>query len=149
MFGHVHSDIYKQVGSMEDSTDPVGVFQVCGAITTWTGNNPAYCVYELDKETMLPVSRQTYYFDLDDANATGTPEWKLLTDWVEDFEMEDMSPSSFKALSARMGSDEAFTIDYRDREYRLPGRYSDCDDDCRLAAMCEAQYIDPYAYAQC
>ena len=25
MFGHVHSDIYKQVGSIADRTDPIGV----------------------------------------------------------------------------------------------------------------------------
>ena len=73
MFGHVHHDIYKLVGSVEDSEDPIGVLQVCGAITTWVSNNPSYCVYELDKATMLPVSRKTYYFDVDSANETGSP----------------------------------------------------------------------------
>jgi len=131
MFGHVHSDIFKQVGSMEDSTDPIGVIQVCGSITTWIGNNPAYCVYELDKETMLPVARRTYYFDLDKANETGTPEWVLLTDWTKDFGMDDLSPSSFKALSEKIGSNEDFTMDYLGRAWRRPNTYTSCNADCR------------------
>lgn len=75
MYGHEHSDVYKQVGSIEDPADPIGVLQVCGAITTWIGNNPAYCIYEVDKETMLPVSRKTYWFDITEANETGEPNW--------------------------------------------------------------------------
>lgn len=149
MFGHVHSDIYKQVGSIADEKDPIGVLQVCGAITTWLGNNPAYCVYELDKETMLPVSRKTYYFDIDEANEIGSPDWHLLTDWTQDFEMDDLSPASFKKMTERLSSDEAYTIDFKDRQYRLPGRYSDCDQECRTKTVCENTYMDPYAMAEC
>lgn len=118
MFGHVHTDIYKLSGSMDDATDPVGVIQVCGAITTWLGNNPAYCVYELDKATMLPVSRKTYYFDLDAANESGTPEWQLLTDWTSDFDLADLSPSSLNQLTQRMANDEQTTVDFLNRARR-------------------------------
>lgn len=106
MFGHMHRDLFKVVGSMVDATDPVGTIQICGAITTWTTNNPAYCVYELDKATMLPVSRQTYYFDVDLANETGVPEWKLMTDWTQDFSLTDLSPSSMAQMATRMEQDE-------------------------------------------
>ena len=95
MFGHVHTDNYKLVGSVEDSEEPIGVFQVCGSITTWVSINPSFCVYELDKATMLPVSRKTYYFDMDAANETGTPDWKVMTDWTTDLGLTDLSPASF------------------------------------------------------
>ena len=134
---------------MADATEPIGVLQVCGAITTWLGNNPAYCVYELDKETMLPISRRTYYFDLEAANESGTPEWKLGTDWTVDFGMKDLSPSSFKAVTERLGEDEAFTVSYKDHKYRIPGHYNECDKSCRTEEMCESRYIDPYSAAQC
>ena len=134
---------------MADSTDPIAVLQVCGAITTWIGNNVAYCVYELDKETMLPVSRRTYYFEVDDANTTGTPDWKLLTDWTEHYGMVDLSPKSFKTMSEKLHSDEAFTTDFINRKDKVFGRHTSCDDNCRRQAYCEATYIDPYAYAQC
>ena len=149
MFGHVHTDIYKLSGSMADVNDPVGVLQVCGAITTWLGNNPAYCVYELDKATMLPVSRKTYYFDLDSANETGTPEWQLLTDWTTDFDLPDLSPSSFSAFTKKLETEEMTTVDFLNRARRQPGGTSSCDDACMTDAVCSAKYMDPYSYAQC
>ena len=136
MMGHVHTDIYKMVGSMRDAKDPIGVFQVCGAITTWLGNNPAYCVYELDKATMLPVSRKTYYFDLDEANETGTPEWKLLTDWTQDLGLKDLSPSEMKLLTDRMEADEMTTVDFLNRARRQPGGSSSCDEACMADTIC-------------
>lgn len=56
MFGHTHTDIFKSVLSFE-TNQPVGVLTVCGSMTTWGGLNPSFCVYELDKETLLPVTR--------------------------------------------------------------------------------------------
>ena len=97
---------------MDDVTSPIGVLQNCGAITTWVGNNPSYCVYEMDKETMLPISRKTYWFDMDLANATGTPQWNLMTDWTADFGMADLSPSSFKTMADQIENDEEFTTNF-------------------------------------
>ena len=149
MFGHVHMDIFQMVGSMNDSTDPIGVFQLCGSITTWVHSNPSYCVYELDKATMLPISRKTYYFDIDEANETGTPEWKLLTDWTSDFDLPDLSPSSMKAFTERLATDEPTMVDYLNRSRRAPGYSDDCDESCMTDHVCEASYIDPYARASC
>ena len=86
--------------------NPIGVMTVCGSITNWTGNNPSYCVYELDKETLLPVSRRTYFFDLDEANSSGTPEWKLHTDWIKDYEMASLSPSEYASFASRISAKE-------------------------------------------
>lgn len=78
---------------------PIGTTTVCGSLTTWGGLNPSFCVYTLDKELLLPVERITYSFDIADANAAGTPEWTLYTDWLVDYEMQDLSPSSYYAFA--------------------------------------------------
>lgn len=58
MFGHTHADIFKTITAFDDgSLGPVGTLTVCGSLTTWSGINPSFCVYELDKETLLPVTR--------------------------------------------------------------------------------------------
>ena len=135
---------------MDDAENPVNVIQVCGAITNWIGNNPAYCVYELDKETMLPVSRKTYFFDLDKANESGTPDWKLFTDWTKDYGLADMSPASMKKLAERIGSDEATALDYMNRSRRdVTNDGGSCDAGCQLSNSCEASFIDPYRTALC
>jgi len=124
----VHADIHKQVNSIEDPTDPIGVLQVGGSITSWLGDNPSYTVYELDIETMLPVSRRLYYFDMDEANVKGYPEWQLGTDWTADYSMADLSPNSFKKLTKRLGTDEALTVDYKNRKMRHPNYLTECDE---------------------
>jgi hypothetical protein len=55
---------------------------VCGSLTTWGGLNPSFCVYEVDKETLLPITRKTWSFDIATANAEGVPNWRLYTDWL-------------------------------------------------------------------
>jgi hypothetical protein len=55
---------------------------VCGSLTTWGGLNPSFCVYEVDKETLLPITRKTWSFDIATANVEGVPNWKLYTDWL-------------------------------------------------------------------
>jgi len=78
---------------------PIGTTSVCGSLTTWDGLNPSFCVYTLDKELLLPVERKTYSFNMLDANTSGTPEWTLFTDWLVDYEMPDLSPSSYYAFA--------------------------------------------------
>ena len=88
--------MFKNVQSVsvsdEDESKPVHTMTVCGSITNWTDNNPSFCVYDLDKETLIPVARQTYSFDLEKANSTGTIEWQMVTDWLNTYHMETLSP---------------------------------------------------------
>ena len=39
------------------------------------GGNPSFMTLDLDSETLLPINKHTYYFDLDKANSDGTPTW--------------------------------------------------------------------------
>ena len=55
---------------------------------------------------MLPVNMFTYYIDVDEANAAGKPDWKLLHDYLEEYEMADLRPSNFRDLAERMLVDE-------------------------------------------
>ena len=98
---------------------------------------------------MLPVSRKTYYFDMDEANATGTPEWKLLTDWTTDYELTDLSPKSMKAMADRIASDDSYAADYMSRSARRLGDTTSCNEDCRSGIVCENRHMDPYSFAQC
>jgi len=77
--------------AFDKNSSPIGVMTVCSSITTW-GGNPSFCVYEVDEDTMLPISRKTYAFDMDKANADGFITWNLYTDWKDIYDMDDLSP---------------------------------------------------------
>jgi Acid sphingomyelin phosphodiesterase C-terminal region len=72
--------------------------QICGGITTW-GGNPSICLYEVDAETMLPVKRFTYSFNMEQANSDGFITWNLHTNWLTDYNLTDLSPSSIFEFS--------------------------------------------------
>lgn len=142
MFGHTHSDIFKSVLSFE-TNQPVGVLTVCGSMTTWGGLNPSFCVYELDRETLLPVKRQTWSFDIAASNESDVPNWSLFTDWTEVYEMDDLSPSSYFDLAMRFLVDADLTAEYRRRQGRhLTG--GSCDDGCMKSTNCDSLYFDLY-----
>ena len=60
---------------------------------------------EFDQETMLPVNIYVYYMDIAQANATGTPTWTLLYDYLTEYDLTDLSPQSMKQLSERIKTD--------------------------------------------
>jgi hypothetical protein len=80
----------------------VGTYYWTGSVSTWEKINPSFRVFEVDAETMLPVKVHTYSMDISD----DAPEWKYHHELTELFEMKDLSPSSFDALSDQMLVDE-------------------------------------------
>ena len=96
---------------------------------------------------MLPVSRKTYYFDMDAANETGVPDWKLMTDWTADFGLTDLSPASLNKHAGLMATDSAMAADFINRSERITDGSPSCDEICRTNKVCESRFIDPYRYS--
>jgi len=154
MFGHTHTDLFKLYQPVNPSEPPAGVFTVCGSITTWGSLNPSYCEYELDRETLLPVKRRTYFFDISKANQTGQIEWELATDWTQEYQehgLVDLSPTSYQkfATSLNRAGNEEVALNYLQHGGRNLGCRASCDQACQLSTYCEAITIDPYAYDIC
>ena len=125
------------------------MLSVCGSITTWGGLNPSFCVYELDKETLLPVTRQTWSFDIATANKNGQPEWSIYTDWLNDYGMADLSPNSYFDFAQRLGQNEDLNLAYRMKQGRRMSAESSCDAGCLKQTYCDSVYFDPYLNREC
>ena len=77
---------------------------VCGSISSWTGN-PSFCVFEVDKDSLLPLERITYAFDLEKANQDEQIQWVKYTEYSIDYNMTDLSPSQFKNVAQNILND--------------------------------------------
>jgi len=55
-------------------------------------------MFEVDADTMVPVNVHTYVFNISDAS----PVWKYDHDYLEYYNMTDLSPASFDLLSDRL-----------------------------------------------
>ena len=105
--GHEHLEYYSIFNSMTNSNKPLMVHSVAGSLTPLVenGSNPTFMTLDLDAETMLPINKQTHYFDLEQANKDGEITWQSY-DHRETYKMADMSPTSFMDLSNRIKTDK-------------------------------------------
>ena len=61
---------------------------------------------------MLPTNIKTYYMDIAKANADDHPTWELLDDYLVDYGLTDLSPSSMLGLVERIRDDAEFAADW-------------------------------------
>lgn len=110
--GHTHKEDYQISNSMSDPQKPVFVTEIGSSVTTFGSSSPSFKLIEFDKDTMLPINMKTYYLDIAETNETGSPNWKLLHDYIDTYSMSDLSPSSFKDLSVRIFTDPEVQTTY-------------------------------------
>ena len=124
MVGHEHVETFSIMNSMTHPGKPILVSSIGGSVTTMNRLSPGFRVYDLDAETLLPVNLYTYYLDLDEANKPGaSPEWKLLHDFKETYEMADMRPANFRDLAERIRTDEDwYSLYIRNQSRQSPYR---------------------------
>ena len=93
---------------IRSSTNPeknIGLNQIGPSVTTYTEKNPGYAVLEIDQETMLPTNVLIYALDIEKANASGVADWELVVDYVNDYQMTEMSPNGLYDLASRFRTD--------------------------------------------
>lgn len=89
---------------------------------------------------MVPVDFETYAFDLDHANKYDEPRWLLKYNYTQTYDMPDLSPKSFFAVSRQIYTNEEVAEKYRNHRYiDGPGANSNstCDINCRRIMYCQ------------
>ena len=77
-----------------------------GSITTYVNKNPSFRVYELDAEYLVPVNFATYIWNITDPSEG----WHMNYNFLKEYNLPDMSPSSIDNLAARVLSDPDFAL---------------------------------------
>ncbi len=106
-FGHVHTEEHNVIKSWFSNTS-VGLNFWSGAMTTYSDSYPSFRRFILDEETMLPVQIETWRFDPEAEN----PEFVLDHELTSYYDMQDLSPAQFDALSDRFRVDEDLALKY-------------------------------------
>lgn len=126
MQGHTHTEFFEVTQSMSNPGRPVLLNSIGGSVTTYLDKNPSFMTVEFDAKTMLPVNMHTYTFDLDLANQEGnSPEWFRQHDYLSEYGLKDLSPSSMLDLSKRFLEDEQLAKDFYWNEFRRYGTEPD------------------------
>lgn len=132
-FGHVHTEEHNVIKSFVNNKS-VGLNFWSGAMSTYTNTYPSFRRFILDVDTMLPVQIETYRFDPNAEN----PEFLFDHELTSYYDMPDLSPASFDALSTRFLDEEALALKYlKTKSQQGPKGYTSCDEKCRLSVYCD------------
>lgn len=115
-----------------------------------TDYNPSFTLIEIDEETMALHNIKTYFFNLTEANKNGEPKWELLHDYVETYNMEDLSPDSFAKLADNILNDEDLARNYIWNKVRRGQPKPDsCDENCRKNYFCDMTTTEQWQRNEC
>ena len=106
LFGHTHKEEFEVVWAFK-SNKAVGVNIVSASLTPFTDKNPSFWVITLDKKTLVPLKVETHFLNLTKANALSSstePSFEYFHDYISEYGMRDLSPSSFLKLSLSFSS---------------------------------------------
>ena len=139
------------------------------SVTPWSSHvhAPSFQVVHLDPDTLIPVNMETYAFDMDKANrdypptwnseenrfeVKSYPKWDRLYNYLDRYELQDMSPKSFYDYATKMYTNETAAIQYMNAmRVRYPSQLEEttCDNTCRRNLHCGAITNDEDAATQC
>jgi sphingomyelin phosphodiesterase len=151
-FGHTHNDHFQLVSSSITGLSPGGVINIAPSLTTFSDQNPSFRIYEVDKETLLPVDYHQYRLLLSSAN--NYPDSKPLFDLVYSakslYDMKDLSPASYAVLAEKLQNDPSILYEYYLNFYAsYDGEVPDCDSACSNQLICGALHSVFTDYAEC
>jgi hypothetical protein len=112
VYSHIHQEQY-QVQTDITFQKPIGLNFIVGSGTTFVGKPPSFSVAYLDPVTMLPVNFETYAFDLDYGNTHDEEKWDLMWNYLDTYNLTDLSPASMQQHSEKMFFDEAAAAHYK------------------------------------
>ena len=82
LFGHTHNEAIAIIKSISGNQENIGINFIAGSLTTYTDKYPSFTVIEIDEEFMVPINFNTYYYQIEKANAEGKITWEILHDFT-------------------------------------------------------------------
>lgn len=99
--GHAHEDQYRFTREKLDNSKIVHPIFIPGSLTTFGGMQPAFRVYEIDRDTGVILDFTQYRLDLAKWNAMDSsvdPTWDVIYKFKDDYLLQDMSRQSMQGL---------------------------------------------------
>ena len=133
---------------MTNPEKPIMMTTIGGIVTVNGGHkHPSFMVIDLDAKTLLPVNMYTYYMNLDEANETGTPVWRVLHDYLEEYSLPDMSPASMRDLAIRILTNHELSLKFENNLDRRTDHFVRKTN--QLANYCSLITSEDYEYHEC
>lgn len=137
-FGHSHSDKF-MVQKELFSSKPIDIQFISPSVTTYTGVNPSYRLFEVDSESLQVTNYHQYRLNLTHANlnSNSEPEFELVYDFLTEYGLSDMHPDTILDWLNVIKDDEQQVLKVlRNEETHGPDSPRGCDEGCRKSFYC-------------
>lgn len=148
-YGHTHFEEFHTVASIADPTKAVNWSWVGGSVVSYQMLYPTFTVVELDKEEMIPLEIESYWFDIDESNKQNKPIWKHYHNFKQDYGLKDLSPAEMLRLTTEIRDSEETAIKYQNNRSRGGAPVDTCNEACRLALYCDVSTTDVFETGNC
>lgn len=96
LYGHVHQDYFTILKGRNHQ--PINIAYTCPSLTTYTYNNPAYRVFEIDGNTYKFIDYVQYSMNVEQSNRERRPLWKQSYRFTEYYNVPSLSVRSHLIL---------------------------------------------------
>jgi len=96
LYGHVHQDYFTILKGRDNQ--PINIAYSCPSLSTFTYNNPAYRVFEIDPNTYKFLDYVQYSMDLKKSNEMEKPYWRKSYRFTDYYEVPSLSIKSHLIL---------------------------------------------------
>ncbi|KAF0288119.1 Sphingomyelin phosphodiesterase [Amphibalanus amphitrite] len=145
-YGHTHKDEFEVFYDLEDAGRAVSVAYITPAVTTYSYKNPTYRIFHVDtNSTWMAVDYDTYWMDLERANAVGDTSYSKLYSARADLLEAPPTPQNFDRLVQRMKTDSDKFQQYMSYYYHSDAaqvHYGPCEGACRDQKICGTETSD-------
>lgn len=141
-YGHTHQDEFFVQYDVATRTRPISTGYISPSLTTYQNQNPAYRIYQVNARTKFVTNIYTFISDLPALNKlgkSGIPTWKYLYDAKREYNLKDLSPSSWAKLIGQMEPNNS-QLFHNFMVNRQAGHYSeDCTGRCQWDRLCNVK----------
>ncbi|XP_008064713.1 acid sphingomyelinase-like phosphodiesterase 3b [Carlito syrichta] len=155
-FGHHHTDSFRMF--YDEKGTPISVMFLTPGVSPWKttlpgvvngANNPGIRVFEYDRATLKLQDMVTYFANLSQANAQGSPRWEQEYRLTEAYSVPDADAGSMQVALDRIADNDQSTLQryyvYNSVSYSAEV----CDDACRTDHVCAMRQVPFDAYTDC
>ncbi|XP_012257111.2 sphingomyelin phosphodiesterase-like [Athalia rosae] len=151
--GHTHNDEFRVIYDLKNTTEAIRVAWNGGSATTYSNVNPNYRVYTVNADTYQVEDADTWIYNLTLANETPdkNPVWFKSYSFKEEYELDDLSPTSMNDLVHRMARNNSILNTYYANYVKQgdPSLESGCSESCLATQLCDIVTSAVHDSTQC
>jgi len=146
--GHTHTDEFRLL--KDSSNEAQSMLYVSPSIDAHNWRNPSMRIYYLDETSFELLDYEQYYFNLSAVSGATPPEIVMLYSAAEEYELDDMTPSTWEDLLKRFETEQDTLLKHRGHSYANAGTPpTNCDENCRRRHVCRQMHAHYDHYEVC